>query len=58
MELHHRPAFDASLNVKQLFRGVALAPGFQAETVDLVKLLTNSAFLHRARAHLMQAMLT
>jgi hypothetical protein len=25
MELHHRPAFDASLNVKQLFRGVALA---------------------------------
>jgi hypothetical protein len=24
MELHHRPAFDASLNVKQFFRGVAL----------------------------------
>jgi hypothetical protein len=25
MELHHRTASDASLNVKQLFRGVALA---------------------------------
>jgi hypothetical protein len=23
MELHHRPAFDASLNVKLLVRGVA-----------------------------------
>jgi hypothetical protein len=27
MELHHRPAFDASLNLKQLFRGIAFRWG-------------------------------
>ena len=54
MELHHRPAFDASLNVKQLFRGLVPIPFAAWHTLAWFAEMLPSPPVTRNQVELMQ----